>query len=95
MATLRLYIQPGAKRSCFKGMHGDRLKLAIAAPPVDGKANQVLVAFLAEVLSIPKRDITLHSGETSRFKTVEVVGLDQAEIDIRLNLIKKGSSRSK
>ena len=64
--------QPGAKKSAVVGLHGDRLKVAIAAPPVDGKANEALCAFIADWLGLPKRAVTLGAGESSRDKRVDV-----------------------
>jgi uncharacterized protein (TIGR00251 family) len=72
--TLTLHIQPGAKRIEFAGLHGDALKVRLAAPPVDGKANEALLRFLAEELGIPKSAINLKSGQASRRKVLEVSG---------------------
>ena len=74
--TLSLAVQPGAKKSGFAGEHGERLKLKIAAPPVDGAANEAVIAFLAETFSVKSRDVTILHGETSRQKTVFVAGVD-------------------
>jgi uncharacterized protein len=73
--VLTLHIQPNAKRTEFAGLHGDAMKLRLAAPPVDGKANAVLCAFLAEFCGVPKSAVTLVSGETSRAKRVRVEGV--------------------
>jgi uncharacterized protein (TIGR00251 family) len=73
--VLTLHIQPNAKRTEFAGLHGDAIKLRLAAPPVDGKANTVLCAFLAEFCGVPKSAVTLVSGETSRAKRVRVEGV--------------------
>lgn len=70
--TLTLHIQPGAKRTEVAGEHGDALKLRLAAPPVDGKANAALLAFVAERLGVAKAAVVLKSGQTSRRKVVEV-----------------------
>ncbi|NLR76489.1 DUF167 domain-containing protein [Leeia aquatica] len=74
---LTLHIQPGAKRSEVVGVHGEALKIRLAAPPVDGKANAALLAFLATQLNIPQRQLELLSGETSRSKRVKVSGPDE------------------
>lgn len=71
-ATLTLHIQPGAKKTEVAGLHGDALKIRLAAPPVDGKANAALVAFVAERLDVAKSAVTLKSGQTSRRKVLEV-----------------------
>lgn len=72
--TLTLHIQPGAKKTEFAGRHGDALKIRLAAPPVDGKANEALVRFVAETLKLPKSAVSLKSGQTSRRKVLEVQG---------------------
>ena len=69
---LALYIQPGAKRSEVAGLHGDALKIRLAAPPLEGRANEALIEFLAQALRIPKRGVTLVKGSTSRQKLVLV-----------------------
>jgi uncharacterized protein (TIGR00251 family) len=73
--TLTLHIQPGAKKTEVAGEHGDALKIRLAAPPVDGKANAALLAFVAEELGVAKSAVTLKSGQTSRRKVVEVEGV--------------------
>lgn len=70
--VLSLHVQPGAKRTAVVGLYGEKLKIALVAPPVDGKANQVLVQFLAKSLGIAKSGVTLIAGETSREKRVAV-----------------------
>lgn len=72
--TLTLHIQPGAKKTEFAGLHGDALKIRLAAPPVDGKANDALIKFVAETLKLPKSAVNLKSGQTSRRKVLEIVG---------------------
>ncbi len=76
--VLSLHIQPGAKRTETAGLHGDALKIRLAAPPVDGKANDALIAFLAKTLSVPKSHVELISGQTSRAKRVRVSGVGAA-----------------
>lgn len=71
-ATLTLHIQPGAKKTEVAGLHGDALKIRLAAPPVDGKANAALIAFVAQRLDVAKSAVTLKSGQTSRRKVLEV-----------------------
>ena len=78
--TLRLHIQPGAKKTEVAGLHGEALKIRLAAPPVDGKANACLIAFLAKQFGVAKAAISLVSGETSRAKRVHVSGVDPASV---------------
>ena len=72
--TLTLHIQPGAKKTEFAGLHGDALKIRLAAPPVDGKANEALLKFVADTLKLPKSAVNLKSGQSSRRKVLEVQG---------------------
>jgi uncharacterized protein len=67
-----LHVQPGARRSAVVGPHGDRLKIAVASPPADGRANAALLEFLADRLEVPKSRLTLLSGTTSREKRIAV-----------------------
>ena len=73
--VLSLHIQPGAKRTEVAGVHGEALKIRLNAPPVDGKANDALIAFLADRLGVPKARVVLEAGQTSRSKRVRVVGV--------------------
>lgn len=79
--TLTLHIQPGAKKTEFAGLHGDALKIRLAAPPVDGKANEALIRFVAETLGLPKSAVHLKSGQTSRRKVLEVQGAKLSSIE--------------
>ncbi|MBK8890135.1 MAG: YggU family protein [Dechloromonas sp.] len=72
--ALTLHVQPGARKTEFAGMHGDALKIRLAAPPVDGKANMALLKFVADALKLPAAAIILKSGHTSRRKVLEVRG---------------------
>jgi uncharacterized protein len=69
---LTLHVQPGAKRTEVSGTHGDALKIRLAAPPVDGKANAELLCYLANAFGVPQRNVTLVRGESSRQKIVRV-----------------------
>lgn len=72
--VLELHVQPGAKRTEAAGTHGDRVKIRLAAPPVDGAANDELVRFLADAFGVPRRQVTIVSGATSRQKRVRIEG---------------------
>ena len=69
---LTLHVQPGARRTEVAGLHGTALKLRLAAPAVEGKANAALRAFLAEAFGVPLRSVVLARGETSRDKVVRI-----------------------
>jgi uncharacterized protein (TIGR00251 family) len=71
---LSVHLQPGAKSSAIAGAHGDALKIRIAAPAVDNKANAALVAFLSTALGIPAADIGIRSGLHARRKRIEIRG---------------------
>jgi uncharacterized protein len=72
--TLTLHVQPGAKRSEIAGLHGEALKIRLAAPPVEGRANEALQKFIAELFSVPLRQVELKQGAQSRHKVVAVSG---------------------
>jgi uncharacterized protein (TIGR00251 family) len=69
---LQLQVQPGASRDEIVGPHGERLRVRITAPPVDGKANRHLIDWLASLFDVPRSNVTLLRGETGRAKTVRV-----------------------
>ena len=77
--TLHLHVQPGAARTGVAGVHGDALKVRLAAPPVDGKANAALLEFLAHCFGVPRSAVTLVGGAGSRRKRVSVSGASVAD----------------
>lgn len=78
--TLTIHAQPGAKRTEFAGLYGEAIKLRLAAPPVDGKANAALITFLASYLEVPKAAVTILAGESSRHKIVWVQAVTEAAL---------------
>ena len=72
--TLTLHVQPGAKRSEIVGLHGETLKIRLSAPPIEGRANDALLKFIAEVFAVPLRNAELKHGGQSRHKVVAVTG---------------------
>lgn len=72
---LRLTVVPGASRTEVVGLHGDRLKLRVAAPPEKGEANRAVVAYLAQRLGLPRNSVHLKFGHQSRAKVVELLDL--------------------
>ena len=74
--SLLLHCQPGARVTRIVGEHGGRLKIALHAPAVDNKANEALVAWLAECFGVPRRQLEIVSGHTSRQKKVVIQGVD-------------------
>ena len=84
-AQFALRVQPRASRNAIAGIvssgtQGDAVKLAITAPPVDGKANQAVIEFLAEFFRVPKSSITIVSGETGRNKLIAVRGISAEQV---------------
>lgn len=78
--TISIKAIPNAPRSEIVGWLGDALKVKVHAPPVEGRANEVLCAFLADTFDLPRRAITVLRGDTSRQKLVHIVGLSFAEL---------------
>jgi len=74
-AVLELLVQPRASKTRVRGEHDGRLKIQLAAPPVDGEANAALLAFLADALSVKRADVALLAGETGRRKRVRIAGV--------------------
>ncbi|MCP9447227.1 MAG: DUF167 family protein [Nitrospira sp.] len=82
--TLRVYLQPKADRTECVGLHGDAVKIRVAAPPVDGLANAELIRFLAERCDIPRSRVSIQSGTTSRQKRVALAGVSAEWVLARL-----------
>jgi hypothetical protein len=80
-ARITLKIRAGAKRTAFHGKLGDVWKLHVAAPPVDGKANEALAKFLAKLTGRPASAVRIVAGFTSTTKTVEIDGIDRQTLD--------------
>lgn len=72
--VLTLHVQPGAKRSELVGLHGDAMKVRLAAPAIEGRANAALIRFMADLFDVPLRHVTLLQGEQSRRKIIEIKG---------------------
>jgi uncharacterized protein (TIGR00251 family) len=83
-ATFQVKVHPRAKKNAITGQVGEALKLALTAPPVEGRANQACVEFLAEVLNVPRSSVTIAAGENSRNKLIRVHGLFAAQVEERL-----------
>ena len=81
---LRLLVQPRSSRNELAGLHNGALKLRLTTPPVEGRANKAVVAFLARHLHLPKKAVTITSGLQSREKQVRVVGCPAETVRILL-----------
>jgi len=85
LAKLTIRVQPGARRNGLAGRVGDEWKLAVTAPPADGRANEAAAELLADLLGAPRSAVTLLHGAASRRKTFEIRDLTADEIERRLN----------
>jgi len=83
--TFAVKVHPRARKNAITGIIGDALKLALTAPPVEGRANQAVIEFFAELFEIPRSSVTIASGETSRNKVVRIAGLTKAAVAARLS----------
>jgi uncharacterized protein len=81
MARVSVKVHPRAKRSRIAGRFGDAWKLDLAAPPVDGKANEECVRFFAELAGVPRSRVRIVTGATARLKLVEIEGMAQNDLD--------------
>lgn len=84
MARVSVKVHPRAKRTRLNGRFGDAWKLDLAAPPVDGKANDECVRFFAELAGVPRSRVRIVSGATGRLKVVEIEGIAQEDLNSRL-----------
>jgi hypothetical protein len=83
---VRIRVQPRASRAEVVGLHGDRVRVRISAPPVDGRANDELIRLMAQQLDLPQSSIRLVSGATSRSKTIMITGTRLGYVTARLGL---------
>ena len=86
-ATFQVKVHPRARKNAITGVVGDALKLALTAPPVDGRANETCVKFLAEFLNVPRSSVTIAAGESSRQKLIRVAGVRAAQVEAKLRAV--------
>jgi uncharacterized protein len=86
-ATFQVKVHPRARKNAITGEVGDALKLALTAPPVEGRANEACITYLAEFLNVPCSSVTIAAGETSRQKLIRVAGLSAAQVEEKLHTI--------
>ena len=84
MARLRIHVVPNAHIEMAVGEHGGAIKIKLRAPAVEGKANEECIRFFAELLGVPRWNVTIVQGSTSRMKVIEIEGLAQEQLEARL-----------
>jgi uncharacterized protein len=84
MACIAIKVHPRAKRTAITGRLGEAYKLDLKAPPVDGKANEECIRFLAELMGVPRSAVRIVQGTAGRMKMVEIDGVEMAEIERRI-----------
>lgn len=86
--TVAVRAQPGAKKTAIVGVYGEgataQLKIAVQAPPIEGRANEALIAFLAKTCGVPKSSVSVVSGELSRSKVFLLRGVSSAQAEAAL-----------
>jgi uncharacterized protein len=90
-ATFQVRIHPRARKNALTGEIGDALKVALTAPPVEGRANDACIAFLAELLNVSRASVTIAAGHSSRDKVIRVAGMSAADVQARLAKALSGS----
>jgi uncharacterized protein (TIGR00251 family) len=79
-------VQPRARKNAIVGELGDALKIALTAPPIDGRANQACIHLLADLLNVPRSAVTILSGESSRNKIIRVTGISAEALKRKLHI---------
>jgi uncharacterized protein (TIGR00251 family) len=82
--TLSVRVHPGARKNVVNGVHAGAAKISLTTPPIEGCANEALIAFVADLLKIPRARVSLVSGTTSRIKTLRITGKSAAEVQAAL-----------
>jgi uncharacterized protein len=85
-ATFAVRVHPRAKKNGIIGEVGGALKIALTAPPIEGRANEACLEFLANLLDVPRSSIAIAAGQSSRNKVIRIAGLSAAEVRLRLQL---------
>jgi uncharacterized protein (TIGR00251 family) len=85
-ATFQVKVHPRARKNAITGVVGEALKLALTAPPVEGRANEACIEYFAEFLNVARSSVTIAAGESSRKKVIRVAGLSADEVRRRLSI---------
>jgi uncharacterized protein len=83
--TISVRVHPAAKKNAVMGLHAGAVKIALTSPPVDGRANEALIAFIAEKTGVPRARVSLVSGATNRSKVLRITGKSAAEVQAALS----------
>ena len=86
-ATFQVKVSPRARKNAITGTWGDALKLALTAPPVEGRANEACIEFVAKLLNVPRSSVTIAAGESSRQKLIRVAGARAAQVEEKLRAL--------
>jgi uncharacterized protein (TIGR00251 family) len=86
-ATFQVKVHPRARKNAITGTVRDALKLSLTSPPVEGRANEACIAYLAEFLNVPRSSVTIAAGETSRQKLIRVRGLSASRVEAKLRTV--------
>jgi uncharacterized protein (TIGR00251 family) len=84
--SFAIKLQPRARKNAITGEVGNALKIALTAPPVEGRANDACIEFLASLLKVPCSSVTIASGQTSRNKVIRVIGVTGQQVRDRLRI---------
>ena len=84
--TFPVKVHPRAKKNALTGEIGDALKVSLAAPPIEGRANEACISFFAKILNLPRSSITIAAGHNSRKKLIRVTGLTAEQVRERLHI---------
>jgi len=85
-ASFAIKVHPRARKNAITGELGGALKLSLTAPPVEGRANEACIEFLANLLKVPRSSVTIASGQSSRRKVIRVSGVSADEVQTRLGI---------
>jgi uncharacterized protein len=84
--TFAVRLHPRAKKNAIAGELGDAIKISLAAPPIEGKANEACIEFFAKLLKVPRSSVTIASGQTNRRKVIRVLGLSAVDVRKRMGM---------
>ncbi|MCK4977293.1 MAG: YggU family protein [Anaerolineales bacterium] len=95
IVRIAVKVQPGARKNGITGYSDSVLRVKIAAPPIEGKANKELIAYFSDILDVRKSAITIEKGQTSRNKLISIEGVDEARLSIVIDDILRSGTQNK